>query len=418
MENQNDYFDWEKLGKNIQDVVDKAVNNQDYQKLNQTVRKAVESGTETIRRTVSTFQTQTERWEKNSTGSQKTVYKTPAKEVIVEPVQEKKTNLPTLYASTTGKMLGGIFSIISGGMLGVLGGSVLLLSALIAGITGGFSFTFGTAVLLGITGGGFWLLGRGIGTVARTNRFEKYVRTLGQKTYIKLEELARTTGKSVKFVKKEVRRLIAAGMFPQGHLDAEEKCLITSNETYAEFEASRKALEERTRQAELEKKLEKTRRENTDPRIQEVLDRGDAFVRQIRTCNDAIPGEEISGKISRMETIVEKIFDRARQHPEIVPDLKKLMDYYLPMTVKLLNAYADMDAQPVQGETILSSKKEIEDTLDTLNAAFEKLLDSVFKDTAMDVSSDISVLQTLLAQEGLTEDELTRMKNQNQEMRD
>ena len=73
-----------------------------------------------------------------------------------------------------------------------------------------------------------------------------------------------------------------------------------------------------------------------------------------------------------------------------------MMDYYLPMTVKLLNAYAEMDAQPVQGETILASKKEIEDTLDTLNLAFEKLLDSIFEDTAMDVSSDISVLNTLL----------------------
>ena len=71
-----------------------------------------------------------------------------------------------------------------------------------------------------------------------------------------------------------------------------------------------------------------------------------------------------------------------------------------------------MDAQPIQGETIMSSKREIEATLDTLNLAFEKLLDSVFKDTALDVSSDISVLNTLLAQEGLTEDELTKIKKQ------
>ena len=95
-----------------------------------------------------------------------------------------------------------------------------------------------------------------------------------------------------------------------------------------------------------------------------------------------------------------------------MPDLTKLMDYYLPMTVKLLNAYADMDAQPVRGETIDGSKREIEATLDTLNLAFEKLLDDLFRDTAMDVSSDISVLNTLLAQEGLTEDELTKMKKQ------
>ena len=149
--------------------------------------------------------------------------------------------------------------------------------------------------------------------------------------------------------------------------------------------------------------------------VREVLEKGDAFVKQIRYCNDLIPGEEISRKIYRMENIVQKIFERAEAHPEIIPDLKKLMDYYLPMTVKLLNAYADMDRQPVQGETIQSSKREIEETLDTLNTAFEKLLDSVFKETALDVSSDISVLQTLLAQEGLTDDGLFGSRNDNQE---
>ena len=77
-----------------------------------------------------------------------------------------------------------------------------------------------------------------------------------------------------------------------------------------------------------------------------------------------------------------------------------------------LNAYEEMDSQPVQGENITSSKKEIEETIDTLNVAFEKLLDSIFEDTAMDVSSDISVLNTVLAQEGLTEDELTRMRKE------
>ena len=86
------------------------------------------------------------------------------------------------------------------------------------------------------------------------------------------------------------------------------------------------------------------------------------------------------------------------------------MDYYLPTTLKLLNAYADMDAQPVQGENIQASKKEIEATLDTLNLAFEKLLDDLFRDSAMDVSSDISVLNTVLAQEGLTGDDFSNTK--------
>ena len=172
-----------------------------------------------------------------------------------------------------------------------------------------------------------------------------------------------------------------------------------------EFPEEKAQQEEEKHQAEQEKN-----RKNTPPEVQEVLNKGNEFLDKIHRSNDAIPGEEISAKISRMELIVEKIFERAQKHPEIIPDLKKLMNYYLPMTVKLLDAYEEMDQQPVQGENIQASKKEIEDTLDTLNQAFEKLLDSVFQDTAWDVSSDISVLHTLLAQEGLTDDDFAKMK--------
>ena len=139
-----------------------------------------------------------------------------------------------------------------------------------------------------------------------------------------------------------------------------------------------------------------------------ILEKGSEYIESIRKSNEAIPGEEVSEKIYRMELLVRRIFQQTEAHPENARDLRKMMDYYLPMTVKLLGAYEELDRQPVQGENILNSKKEIEDTLDTLNSAFAKLLDNLFEDTAWDVSSDISVLQTMLAQEGLMEDGLKK----------
>ena len=109
----------------------------------------------------------------------------------------------------------------------------------------------------------------------------------------------------------------------------------------------------------------------------------------------------------RMQPLRQSV-QKNMQNPDSVNDMRRMMDYYLPTTMKLLEAYEELDAQPVQGENIISSKKEIEDTIDTLNIAFEKLLDSLFQDTAWDVSSDISVLHTMLAQEGLTEDGLKK----------
>lgn len=375
--------DWEELGRNIQDIVDKAVNSQDYQKLNQTIRqtvsRAVDMGSDALRKAVDA-----------------------ASRPAEKPQILEEANVEQFYGRTSGMTFKGIGKIIGGG---------LMLGLFTATLAPSVIFTNAVAAMCSLAGmaGGGWLLGSGVGDLNRVTRFKGYRRALGQKTYCSIEKLAKTAGKSPKFVRKELTKMIDSGLLPEGHLDNEEQMLITSHATYHYFEQSRQQLEQRQQ---LQKRQEQLKQSTHTPQVQEVLDKGDAFLKEIRYCNDLIPGEEISRKIYRMETIVERIFQRADARPEIIPDLKKLMDYYLPMTVKLLHAYADMDSQPAQGQTILSSKREIEQTLDTLNLAFEKLLDDLFEDTAMDVSSDISVLNTLLAQEGLTEDDFSQMKKQ------
>ena len=389
-------INWEDIGRNVQDIVDRAVSSQDYQKLNQTIRHAVDRamdmGEEAVRKVVDNTSVRTQ----NS-----------------QPTQSvKKLDLSLYYAPTGSKTALSIVKIVGGSLMSIVAASLLTASAVIG------LFLTGEALLpsiaLPILVVGALLIGNGVSGLNRIRRFKRYRKLLGQKTYCSLEKLARGIGQSVKFVRRDVRRLLAGGYFPEGHLDKEESNLIITEETYQLFERSRLQLEQSQREA--KQVVRETGQKKTVssqlPQVQEVLDKGNAFIVEIRRCNDLIPGFEISEKISRIELIVQRIFERAASHPEIIPDLKKMMDYYLPMTVKLLNAYADMDAQPIQGETIQSSKREIEQTLDTLNLAFEKLLDSVFEDTALDVSSDISVLQTLLAQEGLTEDGLSQIKKQ------
>lgn len=366
--NQN----WDELGRSIQNAVDRAVNSKDYQKLNQSIHQVVD-------RTVGAVNTAVNGIQNANRGSY--------------PVKKN------LYGNTIGKIVAGILKIVGGFPIAFLG-----FIFTIGGTLDGRPFLqIPVALILSlmVLGGGAWLMASGINTLRMVARYYNYRRTLGKQTYCPVEKLARRAGKSVKFVRKDLHKMIGKGLFLEGNLDREERNLITSHETYQYYEQSRLALEERQRQ-EAAAKLEEKAAPVGDPQVRKVLEQGNAFIVQIRKCNDDIPGEAISEKISRIELIVQRIFERAKAHPEIVPDLKKLMDYYLPMTVKLLNAYAEMDAQPVQGENIQASKREIEQALDTLNLAFEKLLDSVFADTALDVSSDISVLNTLLAQEGLT----------------
>ena len=390
----NDFQDLEDLGRRIQTIVDQAVNTQDYRKLNQTIRRTVERAVDV------------------GAGAVKKAVREPPRPEVKTGVVEQR-NLPALYGGTGGKTAAGIGKVVGGGVLSLCSFLAMVSTGVIRLITGGAFFSMSTAVMAGLLVCGGALITGGAMDLGRLSRFKTYRRCLGQQTHIALDKLARQVGKNAPFVRRELKKMIDDGLFLEGHLDREEQNLITSHETYRHYERSRLELEQRRREQEAQRREEAARQAQAgarDPQLKEVLDKGNAFIAEIRRCNDAIPGQEISGKISRMELIIQRIFQRAQAHPEIVPDLKKMMDYYLPMTVKLLNAYADMDAQPVQGQTIRSSKREIEQTLDTLNQAFEKMLDDAFKDTALDVSSDISVLQTLLAQEGLTEDELTKLR--------
>ena len=134
-----------------------------------------------------------------------------------------------------------------------------------------------------------------------------------------------------------------------------------------------------------------------------MIIKGDHYIQAIREANDAIPGEVISAKLDRLEMIVRKIFESVKKHPEQMDEMDKFMEYYLPTTEKLVDAYKEFDALPVKGENVTNSMQEIENTLDTITRAFEQLLDDLFMDTTFDISSDISVLETMLAREGYKE---------------
>lgn len=240
-------------------------------------------------------------------------------------------------------------------------------------------------------------------------RFRRYKQIMGERTYCLVEELASAIGQSCSFVKKDLKKMIRRGFFVEGHLDRNETLLMTDRQTYQQYLMTQAEYEHRkltgSGQAS-EKKTEKTEqkenRHGQTSECMELIEEGKQYIEHIHLCNDRILNEKISEKLDRLELVITRIFSEAEKDPDVVPELKKMMSYYLPTTKKLLDAYCEMDAQPIRGQNIENTKKEIEDALDTLNSAFENLLDSLFQETAWDISSDISVLHTMLAQEGLT----------------
>lgn len=138
--------------------------------------------------------------------------------------------------------------------------------------------------------------------------------------------------------------------------------------------------------------------------VDKLMQEGKKYIKQMQEANVAIADEEISAQIDRLEAVTKKIFDYIAENPEKILQIRKFMNYYLPTTLKLLRSYDRLCSQGVEGDNISATMHEIEGMMHTIVIAFEKQLDLLFQDEAMDIATDISVMESMLEQEGLTED--------------
>ena len=150
-----------------------------------------------------------------------------------------------------------------------------------------------------------------------------------------------------------------------------------------------------------ETKKEEAKKEE-DPKIAALRKEKDRAISELRRLNDAIPDEKISAQIDHLEEATGKIIDHVIDNPAKKPQISRFLDYFLPTTIKLLNAYDRMDSTGISGSNIDATKQKVEKMLDTLCTAFDKQLDALFGDDALDISTDITVMENLLAQEGLS----------------
>lgn len=241
----------------------------------------------------------------------------------------------------------------------------------------------------------------------KRGRLKKYLKLFQTRAYCNIADLAQKIGKSEAYVRKDVKKLIDRGIFPQGHLDEKEECLMLNDKLYEEYQsvlAQQKQQQLEEEQSKAQKEAEEEARRQMDEKtrkLYESLEKGESDLKKIQIIQTHLMKEEVREKTARLSHTTEQILVQVRKRPENLPEIRRMLDYYLPTTVKILTAYEEFEAQTVQGENIVTAKNEIENSLDTINEAFERLLDNLFDDTAMDISSDISVLHTMLAHEGL-----------------
>ena len=198
---------------------------------------------------------------------------------------------------------------------------------------------------------------------------------------------------------------LAFPLYKVGHF------VIAAVVTLAVFFVSRCIWKDKKEVIEVEPEPVRTGNEALDKMIAE----GQLALKEMRRLDDAIDDEVISGQIRQLEELSKKIFEVVQQKPEKLPQIRKFMGYYLPTTLKLLNAYDRMDSQGVSGGNIGGTMERVENIMGTIVTAFERQLDALFGTEALDISTDITVLENMMAREGLAEDAVHRTVNEEKE---
>ncbi|CEO06829.1 5-bromo-4-chloroindolyl phosphate hydrolysis family protein [Paraclostridium sordellii] len=286
----------------------------------------------------------------------------------------------------------------------IYGSSVLILIIfkILFGIIGS-NILFVSAFLLLVVSIG--LLLRGITLRKRVKRFKKYVRFIEDNNYFLIKDLARFAKEKDSFVVKDLSKMIDLGMFLEGHIDEEKTYFMLNDEVYNDYlNLQKQQIAKETNNEKLNEEIENLEKNE----VESTIKIGRNYIEQIKNIKNELYKEEIAVKLDKLGNISNQILIQVEKNPNKIQEVNKFINHYLPITIKLINSYKDINNQSVQGENIENAKIEIEKSIDLINSAFENLLDDLYEDVVLDISTDISVLKTLFKQEGLAEDDFKK----------
>ena len=270
--------------------------------------------------------------------------------------------------------------------LGVSAVGAIALADNIAGVTSIVSFLREAFFPAGLLAVGIYLTVFGFLRARQSKRLQEYGAIINPKNeYVSIHELADRTGRPYRQVLNDLQKMVELGVWEQAWIDRKHGRLM-----FTEYSAEQMVSGGKT-----EPKPEPA----GDKRAEEVL-------RRIRDDNDRIADREMSLKIDRIELLTGEIFRYLSKHPEREGELRTFMDYYLPQTLKILETYAQLEAQGVETDNIRKAKDQISDLLDQLTESYERQLDKLFDTDVLDISADIDVMKKMLQNDGLTPDEL------------
>lgn len=256
--------------------------------------------------------------------------------------------------------------------------------------------------IAGISGTGLFinisLISSYTSSIRYKSRFDIYDELLGYRSIEFVEDLAFCSKKKEALVIKDLQRATKLKLIPQGHFSKDNIVFMVSDDVYGRY-IEKPAVYDRYFQKELE---ERRRVKSRTKRISQIMETGNQCIEKIHGFGALIKDKTVSKKIVRMENVVSMIFHEIDANPNQAQSLGVFLNYYLPTTEKLLDAYVTIGEKQASDKNSAKAKEEIEDALNIIVTAFEGILEKLYEEQEMDIASDIAAMELSMKQEGLS----------------
>ena len=293
--------------------------------------------------------------------------------------KKAKNDVSTYISKRPAGSISGILYILFGASGSLIYGSSVLIFLIFKILFGvviiGSNIIFGVTFLFFAVSLG--LLLRGIILRKRVKRFKKYVRFIDDNNYFLIKDMAKFAREKESFVVKDLSKMIDLGMFLEGHIDEEKTYFMLNDEVYNDYlNLKKQQMAKESSNEKLNEEIYNSEKEE----IESIIKIGRNYIEQIKNIRNDLYKEEIAIKLDKLGNISNQILIQVEKNPKKIQEVNKFINHYLPITIKLINSYKDINNQLVQGENIENAKIEIEKSIDLINNAFENLLDDLFGD--------------------------------------
>lgn len=232
--------------------------------------------------------------------------------------------------------------------------------------------------------------------------FFRIRREIGDNPILTTDDISTALNKPKGEVVKELNAMIKKDLFPQGRVVEGGELLLLDRPSYDAYKAHYQGhsvyVEETPRPIEKEEEREAIE----DDRAKALTDYGD----KLSEYKAATQSAELKARIERLEKLLASIDHAVEGDPRRVEELNKFTDYYAPTTMKLIHRYIQFESSSVITDSIRSTMSDILHSLDTVTAAYEKLLDTLYKDDLLELKAEMNVMQTVMKQDGLFDQDL------------